>query len=117
MGKCESSGSEEFSTYSIFGLEKECEATYFKTKCNCTFGKHYIPKNGNTLCENKSVTNTEEISQCMTTQRKEYLENEPCFSDTMACSEIKYSKVISQYSWPDYESSYTLIKKIGSKLQ
>ena len=93
-------------------MEKECEDNYFKKKCNCTFGKHYIPKNGKILCENESVANTEETFQCMKKQRKEFLENEPCFSDTMACSDIKYSKVISEYSWPDYESSYFLIKDL-----
>lgn len=93
-------------------MEKECEENYFKKKCNCTFGKHYIPKNGKTLCENESVANNKETFQCMKKQRKDYLENEPCFSDTTGCSDITYSKAISQYSWPDYESSYFLIKDL-----
>ena len=93
-------------------MEKECENTYYQKKCSCTFGKHYILKNGKTLCENDSVANAKETFQCMKKQRKEFLKNEPCFSDMMACSDIKYSKVISQYSWPDYESSYKLIKDL-----
>ena len=106
----------EFTVYSQFGMEVFCEFKLALEHCGCIVGNYYIPDDlsCSQFCYNHNLSKyeMEKRIDCAITFCDEILRNETICKSIWPCKENVYNTLLSHSSWPDVNSTMSVVENL-----